>query len=89
MISEITIPSMREEALPPPAWLVGCVVATVLFVGAAVLAAIPHEPLIRVKNAPVNEPVLHSGIVKASTPESAHADKSVPFHPTSIALPIL
>lgn len=89
MISEITIPPMREEALPPPAWLVGCVVATVLFIGAAVLAAIPHKPLIRVKHAPVTEPVLHSGIVKASTPEATRTDKSVPFHPTSIALPIL
>ena len=63
MIIDLAIPSSHDEPLPPPAWLVGVIIATLLFVGAAVLASIPHEPRPAPYVHPVTEPVLHSGIV--------------------------
>jgi hypothetical protein len=77
-----------DEPLPPPAWLVGGIVATVIFVATALIAALPRE-----QPAPRTEPAIHSGIVEAGreTDRSATFARTtpVPFDPINLSLPIL
>ncbi|HUG13029.1 MAG TPA: hypothetical protein VMM36_18570 [Opitutaceae bacterium] len=82
MLIDITVPPPLDEPLPPPAWLVGCIVATVLFAAAALLAALPQQttPVASVTDASVQRSAAITDIAK-STP--------IPFDPINLSLPLL
>ena len=82
MIIDITVPSPLDEPLPPPAWLVGCIVATVLFVAVALLAALPqHNPPRADEVAGPMQPSAAITEIAKSTP--------IPFDPINLSLPLL
>jgi hypothetical protein len=84
MLLDIAVPRSFEEPLPPPSWLVGGIVATVIFAAAALLAALPrNEPT------PRAEPVLHSGIIEAAPAPAAGLHTPIPFDPFNLSLPVL
>ncbi|HEY5552464.1 MAG TPA: hypothetical protein VIK52_11285 [Opitutaceae bacterium] len=100
MLIDITVPPPLDEPLPPPAWLVGGIVATVIFVAAALLAALPQDR----SHAPVEraDPVLHAGgFASVTKPQPAvfepnfaalpDASRStpIPFDPINLSLPLL
>ena len=69
MITDMTFPSrpFADDSLPPPTWLVGAIIATLVFVGAALLVAIPHKPRLAPSAVPGTEMILQSGIVGIPT----------------------
>lgn len=100
MILDITVPPSLDEPLPPPAWLVGGIVATVIFAAAALVAAIPQDR----SHAPVEraDPVLHAGgfasvtriqpnVFEPTAMAQPDASKStpIPFDPINLSLPLL
>jgi hypothetical protein len=100
MIPDLTVSNTVDEPLPPPAWLVGGIVATVIFVAAALIAAVPNER----RQAPAErvDPVLHAGgFASIANPRSFHTEpsavslpelsQSTPtlFDPINLSLPLL
>lgn len=100
MLIDITIQHPLDEPLPPPVWLVGSIVATALFVAAALLVAIPQDS----PQAPVGRtnPVRHTGgfssitriqpsLFEPTHPELPDTSKStpIPFDPANLSLPVL
>jgi hypothetical protein len=100
MLLDIALPRPMDEPLPPPAWLVGGIVATVIFVAAALIAAIPQER----RQAPAErvDPVLHAGgFASSANLHSLHTEPSIasmvefakstpiPFDPMNLSLPLL
>jgi len=82
MLAEITVPPSLDEPLPPPAWLVGCIVATILFVAVALLAALPQQ-----NPAPVNE--VAASIQRAAANPDVAKSTPIPFDPINLSLPLL
>jgi hypothetical protein len=81
MILDITIPARLDESLPPPAWLVGSIVASAIFIAAALLASLPsHSDHSSATPAPAR--------TESAGLENAR-EVSIPFDPVSLSLPIL
>ena len=82
MLIDITVPPPLDEPLPPPAWLVGCIVATVLFVAVALFVALPrHNPASLDE---VAAPMQRSGAINRIANNTP-----IPFDPINLSLPCL
>ena len=70
MTTDMTFPSrpFADDSLPPPAWLVGAIITTLIFVGAVLLVAIPHKPRPVSDRVPGTGVILHSGIAEIPAP---------------------